>query len=149
MLYLAADHGGFRLKENLKRRLAKAGFTFRDFSSSQATLNDDYPILAGRVAAKVSQGSNDRGLLLCRSGVGMGIVANKFRGVRAVVASDVWTARRSRRDENVNVLTLPAERLAGPAAWAIVRAWLAQPFRNAARDRRRLRQLQRFERGRR
>lgn len=148
MLYLDADHGGFKLKEGLRLRLSRAGIAYRDLGPTRPSRTDDYPIPAQRVARSVSRGPRHRGLLICRSGVGMAIVANKVRGVRAVLAADAWTARRARRDEDANVLALGADRLTAAAAWRIVRAWLTAPFRNAARDRRRLREIQRIERAR-
>jgi RpiB/LacA/LacB family sugar-phosphate isomerase len=108
-------------------------------------LTDDYPLFAARVAQAVSRNNKHQGILLCRSGVGVAVVANKIPSIRASVASDTWLAARARRDDNINVLTLPADRLAITAVWKIVRAFLDTGFRNAARDRRRLRQIKAIE----
>lgn len=145
MLYIGADHGGYKLKELLKHHLEKSRIPFRDLGARSLNPQDDYPPIAQKVARAVARGRRAGGVLLCRSGVGVAIVANKVKGVRAVLAPDAWLATRAKRDEDANVLCLPAERLTAAQAWQIVRAWRAAPFRGAARDRRRLRQIQRIE----
>ncbi len=145
MIYIGADHGGFKLKEQLKRRLRTAKLPFKDLGAHRLDATDDYPLFAARVARAVSRSDKHRGILLCRSGVGVSVAANKIRGVRATVASDSWMAARARRDDNINVLALPADRLTIGAAWKIVRAFLTTKFRNAARDRRRIRQIKALE----
>lgn len=146
MLYLGADHGGYRLKEVLKRMFKKSRIPFRDVGAHGLDENDDYPTMAAAVARGVQKNAKNRGILICRSGVGVCIAANKLKDVRAVLAPTTWIAKRARRDDDTNVLCLPSERLKPAAAWAVVRAFLRQPFRNAARDRRRLRQIRSFER---
>lgn len=146
MIYLGSDHGGYKLKETLKRILRKSRIPFRDVGPRRFNSRDDYPPIAARVARAVARDPKHRGILLCRSGVGVCIAANKVKGVRAVLAGDTWIAKRARRDDDANVICLPSERLKPAAAWAVVRAFLRQPFRNAARDRRRLQQIKRLER---
>lgn len=145
MIYLGADHGGYRLKESLKKRLTKERIRFVDCGADMLNPHDDYPAFARAVAKAVAKSSRHRGIVLCRSGVGVDIVANKTRGVRSVVAADVWLAKRSRRDDNTNVIALPAERVTGRKAWAIVSAWLDTKYRATARDTRRLRQIASIE----
>lgn len=147
MLFLGTDHGGFRLKEQLKRALQSHGLRFVDLGAHQLDSRDDYPLIAERVTRAVAKHKANRGILLCRSGVGVNIVANKKRNIRAVQAADVWTAKRARRDEDANILSLSADKLSTKDAWKIIRAWLSAPFRNSVRDRRRLRQIQSIERG--
>lgn len=147
MIYLGSDHGGYKLKEQLKRKLGTAKLPFKDLGAHRLDPTDDYPLFAARVARAVSRNDKHRGILLCRSGVGVAVSANKIRGIRSTVASDGWFAARARRDDNVNVLALPADRLDLATAWKIARAFLNTKFRNAARDRRRLRQIQSIERG--
>lgn len=147
MIYLGSDHGGFKLKEALKQSLTRARIRFVDCGATSLDPHDDYPYYARAVARAVANGRSHRGIVLCRSGVGVEIVANKIRGIRATVAEDVWIATRARRDDNANVLALPADRLTRARAWSIVKAWLATDYRAAKRDVRRLKQLSRIDHG--
>jgi ribose 5-phosphate isomerase B len=122
-LVVAADHGGFRLKGDLVALLRKDGHEVDDLGAHGAE-STDYPDFAHAVADRVASGKAERGLLVCGSGVGMSIAANRHRGVRAVVCSDVYTARMSREHNDTNVLCL-GERVVGPGlAWEIAEAWL-------------------------
>lgn len=147
MIYLGADHGGYRLKEKLKRVLLLTRIAFVDSGSYQLLPNDDYPTVATRVARLVARRAQHRGVLLCRTGVGMAIAANKVARVRAVVGTNASAVIRSRREENTNVLALGAEFLTERQAITIIRAWLREPFRPLGRYRRRLRQLLRLDHG--
>ena len=145
MIYLGADHGGFLLKEELKKRLARRRIRFVDCGAPTLDSRDDYPAFARAVAKAVAKSPRHRGIVLCRSGVGVDIVANKTPRVRSVVATDVWIARRSRRDDNTNVIALPAEHVSAKQAWAIVSAWRTTKYRRTTRDVRRLRQIVKIE----
>jgi ribose 5-phosphate isomerase B len=133
----AADHGGFNLKNLLVERLRKAGHDVTDIGTQSAE-STDYPDYAHKVATAVAEGQAERGLLVCGSGVGMAIAANRHKGVRAVNCSDTFTARFSRMHNDANILTL-GERVLGPGLAAdIVDLWIATPFsrdesRHAAR----------------
>lgn len=133
----AADHGGFHLKNLLVARLQQAGHQVTDVGTQSAE-STDYPDYAHKVATAVADGAAERGLLVCGSGVGMAIAANRHKGVRAVNCSDTFTARFSRMHNDANVLTL-GERVVGPGLAAdIVDLWLATPYskdesRHAAR----------------
>ena len=133
----AADHGGFHLKKLLVARLQQAGHQVTDVGTQSAE-STDYPDYAHKVATAVADGAAERGLLVCGSGVGMAIAANRHKGVRAVNCSDTFTARFSRMHNDANVLTL-GERVVGPGLAAdIVDLWLATPYskdesRHAAR----------------
>lgn len=148
MIYIGADHGGYALKESLKRRFRRSRIAFTDVGAFENDPDDDYPLVATKVTSAVKKRSGNRGIIICRSGVGASIAANKVRGIDAVLANDAWTASRGRRDEDTNVLALGAERISEQQAWKIVSAWLSTRFRNAVRDRRRLRQITRIERAR-
>ncbi len=148
MIYIGADHGGFSLKESLKRRLRRKRVAFEDVGAFEYDSDDDYPRIARSVTSAVKRNARNRGIIICRSGVGASIAANKVRGIQAVLADDAWTAGRGRRDENANVLALGAEHVTEPQAWRIVTAWLTTRYRNTARDRRRLRQISATERAR-
>jgi len=123
---IASDHGGLRLKTELVGLLEKAGHTVEDLGTS-SDASCDYPDFAHALAKKITSGSSERGVLVCGTGVGMSIAANRHAGVRAVNCSDVYTARLSRSHNDANVLCL-GERVVGPGlAWEIVSAWLAEP----------------------
>lgn len=124
---LGADHAGFELKQHLKERLAERGLEVLD-CGTHGTESTDYPDWAAAVAARVADGAADRGLLVCGSGVGMAIGANRFRRVRAVAASDLYTARLARAHNDANVLALGARIVAPALAEAILDVFLTTPF---------------------
>ena len=126
-LLLGADHAGFRLKESLKERLSGQGATVTDAGVSSDAASD-YPDVAIAVAEKVAAGLFPRAILLCGSGVGMCMVANRFPGVRAALCSDPEGARLSRRHNDANILCLAARRLDDATARDIEEAWLDTDF---------------------
>jgi ribose 5-phosphate isomerase B len=135
IIAIGADHAGFVLKEQLKTWLAADGHLAIDHGT-YSTDSVDYPDYAARVAQAVRDGRAERGLLVCGSGIGMAMAANKVSGVRAAVASDPEVARLSRQHNDANVLALGA-RLTTPAqALAVVQAWLAEPFEGGRHARR-------------
>lgn len=145
MLVLGADHGGFALKEFLKRVLLKSGHVVHDVGPAKLQRADDYPIIAAEVAKRVRRTTGGRGILLCGSGVGMSVVANKFAGIRAVNAWDPKVASRARREEDANVLVLPAHFVTRANAQKILHAWLETSFQRIPRYRRRLGEIARIE----
>jgi ribose 5-phosphate isomerase B len=124
---LGADHAGFELKEALKRTLDARGVAWRDFGT-MSSASVDYPDYAAQVAHAVADGDADRGILVCGSGVGMAIAANKVRGIRAAAIADATAAALAREHNDVNVLTLAGRQLPADAAAAIVDAFLNTPF---------------------
>ena len=132
---LGADHGGFELKEIIKKQLQAGGWTVADFGAKSKEPTDDYPDFALAVAHSVAEHKNDAGVLVCTSGVGMSITANKVPGVRAALVSDPETAALSRRHNNANVLCLSAKESAGEAK-KIVEAFLAAQFEGGRHERR-------------
>lgn len=139
MLYIAADHGGFELKDKICHRLANRGVTFEDFGTF-STETTDYPGLAKQVAKSVLR-HDGRGILFCRSGQGMAIAANRYKGVRAVLVWNKEIAEEARHDNNANVLSLPADFLSEEQAWEIITTFLSTPFSKEARHLRRIKQL--------
>lgn len=132
---LAADHAGFEEKEKLKSALTEMGVDFVDMGTN--TLDSvDYPDLALKAARAVANGEFDQGLLVCGSGTGMAIAANKVHGVRAAVAWSPDIARLAREHNNANVLSLPARFLNDDQAKEIVKAWLAADFEGGRHERR-------------
>ncbi len=124
---LGADHAGFDLKEELKGRLAAAGHEVTDLGTADRA-STDYPDWAMRVAGAVAAGRAERGLLVCGTGVGMAIAANRHRGVRAVATSDLATAELARGHNDVNVLALGARLVAPALALRLVQIFLETPF---------------------
>ena len=134
-LLIASDHAGFELKETLKRALDGMGVPYRDLGVASPD-PVDYPDLARKVAEPVSRGEAERGLLVCGSGQGMAMTANRYPGVRAAVPADVETARLSREHNDANVLALGGRLVDHATAERILKVWLETPFaggRHAAR----------------
>ncbi len=124
---LGADHAGFHLKDSLKRTLDDLGFTYQDFGTDSAE-SVDYPDFAQAVAHGVASGQFERGILVCGTGVGMAIAANKVPGVRSAAIVDTDTARLAREHNDLNVLTLGARLTPEVRAREIVKAFLETPF---------------------
>lgn len=126
-IVIGADHAGFQLKEVVKSFLGEEGLIVKDVGtySEQAV---DYPDFGSEVAKAVSTGTFTRGILVCGSGVGMAIVANKFKGIRAAVCLDAETARMSRLHNNTNILVLAGRKTDPETARLIVKVWLETAF---------------------
>ncbi|MDD5711821.1 MAG: ribose 5-phosphate isomerase B [Smithellaceae bacterium] len=133
-LFIGSDHAGFDLKEELVARLRKSVIDLDDVGTYSAD-SCDYPDFAAQVARNVSNGSG-RGILVCGSGIGMSIVANKFKGVRAALCLDEDTARLARQHNDANVLVLAGRKTAPEAAEKIVQVFLATPFEGGRHGRR-------------
>ena len=147
IIYIGADHRGFYLKEELKRELKKDGYEVVDLGNAESDQNDDYPDFARAVAEKVAGAGNEvRGILICSSGIGVDIAANKFDGVRSVLAMSAEHARAGRNDDDVNILSLASDFTAPGDAHAIARAFLATPFDGEERRVRRLNKIAAIER---
>jgi ribose 5-phosphate isomerase B len=145
MLFLGADHAGFALKKHLLRVLKKKQIAYEDLGAFTYIANDDYPVYAAEVCKKVRRTTDSRGILICGSGVGMTMAANKIAGIRAASAWNVRVGIRARQEEDANVLVLPASFVTRAKAEKILLAWLATPFRRIPRYRRRLGELVRLE----
>lgn len=124
---VGADHAGFELKESLKSSLVASGHQVDDLGTFDTT-STDYPDWAARVAQAVAGHDAERGLLVCGSGVGMAIAANRHRGVRAVATGDPYTVKLARRHNDANVLALGARTVAVPLAEELLGLFLATPF---------------------
>jgi ribose 5-phosphate isomerase B len=124
---LGADHAGFELKEALKAWLIDQSYQVLDYGT-HSTGSVDYPDYAAQVADAVADQKVDRGVLVCGTGIGMTIAANKVAGVRAALCSDLYTARMSREHNDANVLTLGGRLMSAEMAVDILRMWLAADF---------------------
>ena len=132
---IGADHAGWILKDHLRARLIEAGHEVRDFGARSAE-SVDYPDYAALVARAVADGDAERGILVCGSGIGMAIAANRRRGVRAAACVELYSARLSRQHNDANVLALGSRIVAPPLAEAIVDLFLATPFEGGRHARR-------------
>lgn len=146
VIYLGADHRGFEMKEYLRNALARRGYPVVDVGPAAYDESDDYPQIAAAVASKVGMNrETSRGILLCGSGVGVSVVANKFPNVRAVLAMTPDQAFDSRNDDDTNILCLGADYLDAATAEKIAVTWLATPFAKEPRFLRRIHEIEEIE----
>ena len=142
---VGADHAGFPLKEKLIETIREAGHQIVDCGAERMIPGDDYPDYAERVAIAIRDGQADRGVLICGSGVGASVAANKFVGIRAALCHDTFSAHQGVEDDSMNILCLGA-RVVGPSlAEELVNAFLRARFSNAERHARRLAKVIGFE----
>jgi len=134
-ILIASDHAGFELKEQLERALAEMGYQVRDLGTDSEA-STDYADYAHPLARSVSAGEEERGVLLCGTGLGMSYVANRYPRVRAAVAWSPEIAELSRKHNDANVLVLPARFLSEQEAVKILKAWLETPFEGGRHERR-------------
>lgn len=143
-LYLGSDHNGFHLKEEVFAYLSKRGYEVEDVGDKELNPDDDFPQFAAAACLRVlgDEDESARAVLLCGGAQGMGMAANRFRGIRASVVWDEHEAKMTRNDNDSNVLCLPARTLEVGDAWQkILDTWLETPFAAAERYKRRNRQL--------
>lgn len=143
MIAFGCDHGGVELKDSLVNYLRSKGLNVRDFGT-QGRESVDYPDFGKEVSRHVSSGQAERGVLICTSGIGMSITANKFPGVRAALVQDPDSARSSREHNDANILVLSGAKTDGALAQQIVETWLATPFAGG-RHQRRIDKIRRIE----
>jgi ribose 5-phosphate isomerase B len=145
MLYLGTDHRGYYLKEKIKGYLLSQKQEFKDLGNFSYDQNDDYPDFAQKVAKLVQKNSQkDQGILICGTGVGMCIAANKFKNIRAGLCLSSWMAQKAREDDNINVLCLAADLTDENTAFRIISTFLKTPFLNEAKYKRRLKKIEKF-----
>jgi len=141
---LGSDHGGYQLKENLKEYLKKLNVEYIDFGCE----NDksvDYPDIGFKVAIEVKSGKYDRGILICGTGIGMSVVANKVKGIRAALCHNEFTARCSREHNDVNILVLGGRVIGLGLAKEIVKVWFDTKFSQEERHINRLNKIKQEE----
>lgn len=127
MIAIGADHGGYKLKEEVKRFLEEKGIECKDFGTYSEE-RVDYPDIAKQVSKAVQSNECEKGILICRSGYGMSMVANKFKGVRSAPCFEETAAKFSRMHNDANVLALGADYVTTSQAIQIVRVWIATEF---------------------
>lgn len=142
MIYLGADHRGFELKEKLKPFLRDLGFDYQDLGASIYNKEDDYPDFAKLVGEKVAADLGSKGILICGSGIGIAIAANKIKGVRAGTALKSEQAAAAVNDEDLNILALSADFLNEDEAKKIVKTFLETKFSGEERHKRRIEKIE-------
>lgn len=145
MIYIGADHGGFKLKEELKAWLISSGQAVEDLGSHSFEVEDDYPDFIIPVGQKVTTNPGSLGIILGRSGNGEAIAANKVKGVRAVVCLTEEMAKKAKEHNNANILSIGADYIDPDQVKAIVETFLKTPFSNEERHLRRLQKIADFE----
>lgn len=143
---LGTDHAGFPLKMRLAKAVTELGHELLDCGARAPVPGDDYPDYALKVGRAIVEGRAQRGILLCGSGVGIGVAANKVAGVRAALCHDAFSARQGVEDDDMNVLCLGARVIGPELAVELVRTFLAARFSDAERHRRRLDKVAAMER---
>jgi ribose 5-phosphate isomerase B len=134
-IIIGADHAGYPMKEKVKAFLENRGITVEDVGT-HSDKSVDYTDFGKAVASKVSDGSFQRGILICGTGLGMSMVANRFPGVRAALANDLFSAIMSRRHNDSNVLAMGGRLIGDALALQLVEAWLETPFEGGRHQRR-------------
>ena len=146
MLYLATDHRGFKLKEELKKYLLEQNFEAEDVGAFAYDQDDDYVDFAREASEKIAENpSLHKGIFICGSGHGMDMVANKFKGLRAALVFNREIAAQSREHEDANVLVLASDWLEDMEAKDLVTVWLGKSFNGAERNIRRLKKTEEIE----
>ncbi len=141
---IGSDHGGYQLKESIKDLLDTLKIEYKDFGC----INEDavdYPDIALKVSCEVKNGNYDRGILICGTGIGMSIAANKVKGIRAALCSDVFSARMTRIHNDSNVLTLGGRVLGTGLAREITKAWIISDFSREERHLNRIKKVSKIE----
>ena len=137
MIAIGSDHGGFELKEKLMEHLSERGLEYKDFGT-YSSASCDYPVYAKAVANAVASGECDRGIIICGTGIGVSITANKVRGIRAALCGDCFSAEAPRQHNDANVLCMGARVVGEGLALKIADTFLDTPFSNDERHIRRI-----------
>lgn len=142
-IFIGTDHNGFAMGNLLENYLIRAGYAVLDQGNEKFNPEDDFPVFAAKVVHKVlsSDDEDPRGILICGSGQGMCMAANRFKGIRAALGYDMQSIRASRNDDDANILCLPAKTLAKDKINVLVETFLNTPFSHIGRYQRRLKEL--------
>ena len=144
-IYLGADHRGFELKSKLKRWLEQAGHQVEDCGAHEHTLRDDYVDFAAEVGRRVNNEQGSRGVVICGSGAGVDITANKIKGVRCVLGFNIEQVRAARNDDNVNILALASDFTLFEDAKILIETFLQTPFDPTDNHARRIEKIKSLE----
>jgi len=136
IIAISSDHGGYDLKEEIKKHLKEKGYELKDFGTCDKACSVDYPDYGLAVAQAVANGECDRGIIICGTGIGISISANKVPGIRAALCNDTFSARMSREHNDANVLALGARVIGTGLALEIVDTWFKAEFQGGRHKRR-------------
>ena len=128
MIAIGCDHGGYKLKEEIKKYLDEVGIEYKDYGT-YTDERTDYPIYAKKVAEAIVKKECDKGILLCKSGAGVALVANKFKGIRAANIINEEEAKYAKADDDVNIITIGGRLTSIEEAIKIIRMWIATEFK--------------------
>ena len=135
MIAIGSDHGGYLLKEEIKKHLKEKGYEFKDFGTD-STASCDYPVYAEKVCRAVPSGECEKGILICGTGIGMSMCANKCKGIRAAVCGDHFSAEFTRKHNNANVLCLGARVIGAGVAMQLVDIFLTTEYEGGRHEKR-------------
>ena len=135
MIIIGSDHGGYKLKEEIKKYLEEKEIKYKDLGTYDEE-SVDYPDIASKVSQEVQKNKENQGILICRYGIGMSIVANKFKGIRCALCHNEYTAKYSRLHNNSNVLAMGADDVDINEAVCILRMWIATKFEGGRHEER-------------
>ena len=135
MIIIGSDHGGYKLKEEIKKYFEEKEIKYKDLGTYEEE-SVDYPDIASKVSQEVQKNRENQGILICRSGIGMSIVANKFKGIRCALCHNEYTAKYSRLHNNSNILAMGADDVDINEAIRILRMWLATNFEGGRHEER-------------
>ncbi len=135
MIIIGSDHGGYKLKKEIKKYLEEKEIKYKDLGTYEEE-SVDYPDIASKVSQEVQKNKENQGILICRSGIGMSIVANKFKGIRCALCHNEYTAKYSRLHNNSNILAMGADDVDINEAIRILRMWLATNFEGGRHEER-------------
>ena len=142
MIYLGADHRGYNLKEEIKKFFELEKIEFKDLGNLNYDENDDYPDFVKKVVEKVlSKPKKDKGILICGTGIGMSIAANKFKGIKAGLCLSGYMAKRAIEEDDINILCLAADITDVGTSKKIIKEWLKAKFKNEGRHKRRIEKI--------
>ncbi len=145
IILIGSDHAGFKLKEKIKNYLQKNKIKFVDFGTFDEK-PCDYPDISIKVASEVSKSKNRKGILICGTGTGMVIAANKVRGVRAAMCYDVYSAKMAREHNDANILCLRGRKFSYNKTINVLKIWINTKFSGKSRHKRRINKISKFER---
>jgi ribose 5-phosphate isomerase B len=144
-IFIGADHRGFALKEKIKNWMEEGGYDVQDMGNFQYDKDDDYTLYAQKVAVMVADNRASRGVLLCGSGVGVNVVANKFDGVRASLGKSAKQVKAGRSDDDMNALVIAADYTSENETKKMIDTFLKTEFASKERHKRRLEEIKRIE----
>ncbi|HUS50266.1 MAG TPA: ribose 5-phosphate isomerase B [Candidatus Paceibacterota bacterium] len=146
MIYLGADHRGHNLKEEIKKFFELEKIEFKDLGNLNYDENDDYPDFVKKVVERVlSKPKKDKGILICGTGIGMSIAANKFKGIKAGLCLSGYMAKRAIEEDDINILCLAADITDVGTSKKIIKEWLKAKFKNEERYKRRIKKILEIE----